>query len=88
MYERAQHNFDEAMEEGGSNLRSGSSFLMGAGGSGKTHVLYAFLKEKPPPIQQSTQCVKNPVRAAAQCKLIVSKEAAGETYFTRITDQQ
>ena len=88
MSERAQHNFDEAMKEGGSNFRSGSSFLMGAGGSGKTHVLHAFLKEKPPPVRQSTQCVKNPVRAVAQCKLGVSKETAGETRFTRITDQQ
>ena len=88
MSERALHNFDEAMKEGGSNFRSGSSFLMGAGGSGKTHVLHAFLKEKPPPVRQSTQCVKNPVRAVAQCKLGVSKETAGETRFTRITDQQ
>ena len=86
--ERAQDNFDEAMKEGESNFRSGSSFLMGAGGSGKTHTLHAFLKEKPPPIRQSTQCVKNPVRAVAQCKLGVSKQTAGETRFTRITDQQ
>ena len=88
MSDRAQHNFDEAMKEGGSNFRSGSSFLMGAGGSGKTHVLHAFLKEKPPPIRQSTQCVKNPVRAVVQCKLGVSKVTAGETRLTRITDQQ
>ena len=88
MSKRAQLNFDEAMKEGGSNFRSGSSFLMGAGGSGKTHVLHAFLKEKPPPVRQSTQCIKNPVRAVAQCKLGVSKETAGETRFTRITDQQ
>ena len=86
--ERAQHNFDESMKEGELGYRSGNSFLMGAGGSGKTHVLHAFLKEKPPPIRQSTQCVKNPVRAVAQCKLGVSKKTAGETRFTRITDQQ
>ena len=66
---RAQHNFDEAMKEGELNYRSGSSFLMGAGGSGKTHALHAFLKEKPPPVRQSTECVKNPVRAVAQCKV-------------------
>ena len=88
MSERAQHNFDEAMKEGELGYRSGNSFLMGAGGSGKTHVLHAFLKEKPPPVRQSTQCVKNPVRAVAQCKLGVSKQTAGETRFTRITDQQ
>ena len=88
MSERAQHNFDEAMKEGELGYRSGNSFLMGAGGSGKTHVLHAFLKEKPPPVRQSTQCVKNPVRAVAQCKLGVSKETAGETRFTRIIDQQ
>ena len=88
MSERAQHNFDEAMKEGELNFRSGNSFLMGAGGSGKTHVLHAMLKEKPPLVRQSTQCVKNPVRAVAQCKLGVSKKIAGETCFNRITDQQ
>ena len=88
MSERAQHNFDEAMKEGELNFRSGNSFLMGAGGSGKTHTLHAMLKEKPPLVRQSTQCVKNPVRAVAQCKLGVSKKAAGETCFNRITDQQ
>ena len=85
---RAQHNFDEAMKEGDLGFRSGNSFLMGAGGSGKTHTLCAILKEKPPPVQQSTQCVKNSVRAVAQCKLGVSKKTAGETCFNRITDQQ
>ena len=86
--ERAQHNFDEAMKEGELGFRSGNSFLMGAGGSGKTHVLYAMLKEKPPLVRQSTQCVKNPVRAVAQCKFGVSKKTAGEICFNRITDQQ
>ena len=76
------------MKEGELNYRSGNSFLMGAGGSGKTHTLYAMLKEKPPTVRQSTQCVKNPVRAVAQCKLGVSKKTAGETCFNRITDQQ
>ena len=76
------------MKEGELNFRSGNSFLMGAGGSGKTHALHAMLKEKPPLVRQSTQCVKNPVRAVAQCKLGVSKKTAGETCFNRITDQQ
>ena len=83
--ERAQHNFDEAMKEGELGFRSGNSFLMGAGGSGKTYTLHAILKEKPPPVRQSTQCVKNPVRAVAQCKLGVSEN---ETCFNRITDRQ
>ena len=56
--ERAQHNFDEAMKEGELNYRSGSSFLMGAGGSGKTHALHAFLKEKPPPIRQAQSALR------------------------------
>ena len=88
MSERAQHNFDEAMKEGELNFRSGNSFLMGAGGSGKTHALHAMLKEKPPLVRQSTQCVKNPVRAVAQYKFGISKKTAGETCFNRITDQQ
>ena len=83
-----QHNFDEAMKEGEVGYRSGSSFLMGAGGSGKTHTLHAVLNEKPPLVRQSTQCVKNPVRAVAQCKVGVSEKTAGETCFKRITDQQ
>ena len=86
--ERAQYNFDEAMKDGELNYRSGSSFLMGAGGSGKTHALHAFLKEKPPPVRQSTGCVKNPVRAVAQCKVGVHEQTTGETCFNRITDQQ
>ena len=88
MSERTQRNFDEAMKEGELSYRSGNSFLVGSGGSGKTHTLHAMLKEKPPLVRQSTQCVKNPVRAVAQCKLSVSKKEAGETCFNRITDQQ
>ena len=76
------------MKEGEIGFRSGNSFMMGAGGSGKTHTLHAILKEKPPPVRQSTSCVKNPVRAVAQCKVGVSKKTAGETNFTRITDHQ
>ena len=86
--EKTKHNFDEAMKEGEVSYRSGNSFLLGAGGSGKTHTLYAILKEKPPPIRQSTQCVKNPVRAVAQCKIGISKKTTSETCFNRITDQQ
>ena len=88
MSDRALYNFDEAMKDGELSYRSGNSFLMGAGGSGKTHTLHAILEEKPPPVRQSTQCVKNPVRVVAQCKVGVSKKTAGETFFTRITDQQ
>ena len=76
------------MKEGELGFRSSNSFMMGAGGSGKTHTLHAILKEKPPPVRQSTSCVKNPVRAVAQCKVGVSKKTADETNFTRITDHQ
>ena len=76
------------MKEGELGFRSGNSFMMGAGGSGKTHTLHAILKEKPPPVRQSTSCIKNPVRAVAQCKVGVSKKTADETNFTRITDHQ
>ena len=86
--ERTQHNFEEAMKEGELSFRSGNSFLMGAGGTGKTHTLHAILREKSPLVRQSTQCVENPVRAVAQCKLGVSEKRAGETCFNRITDQQ
>ena len=76
------------MKESELNYRSGNSFLMGAGGSGKTHTLHAILNEKPPRVRQSTECVKNPVRAVAQCKVRVHEKTTGQTSFNKITDQQ
>ena len=63
------------------SLRNGSALLLGVGGSGKTHVLAAFLKEDPPSIRESTPCAKKPVRAVARCKAGVSDD-----HFVRITD--
>ena len=63
------------------SLRNGSALLLGVGGSGKTHVLAAFLKEDPPSIRESTPCAKKPVRAVAHCKAGVSDD-----HFVRITD--
>ena len=63
------------------SLRNGSALLLGVGGSGKTHVLAAFLEEDPPSIRESTPCAKKPVRAVAHCRAGVSDE-----HFVRITD--
>ena len=63
------------------SLRNGSALLLGVGGSGKTHVLAAFLKEDPPSIRESTPCAKKPVRAVAHCKAGVSDD-----HFVRISD--
>ena len=63
------------------SLRNGSALLLGVGGSGKTHILAAFLKEKPPSIRESTPCAKKPVRAVAHCKAGVNDDC-----FVRITD--
>ena len=63
------------------SLRNGSALLLGVGGSGKTHILAAFLKEDPPLIRESTPCAKKPVRAVAHCKAGVSND-----HFVRITD--
>ena len=63
------------------SLRNGSALLLGVGGSGKTHVLAAFLKEDPPSVRESTPCAKKPVRAVAHCKAGVS-----DNHFVRITD--
>ena len=63
------------------SLRNGSTLLLGVGGSGKTHILAAFLKEDPPSIRESTPCAKKPVRAVAHCKAGVSDD-----HFVRITD--
>ena len=56
------------------SLRNGSALLLGVGGSGKTHVLAAFLEEDPPSIRESTPCAKKPVRAVAHCKAGVSND--------------
>ena len=69
------------MMEGETSLRNGSALLLGVGGTGKTHVLAAFLKEDPPSIRESTPCAKKPVRAIAHCKAGVSDD-----HFVRITD--
>ena len=72
--EKTQQCFDAAMMEGEASLRNGSALLLGVGGSGKTHVLAAFLKEDPPSIRESTPCAKKPVRAVAHCKAGVSDD--------------
>ena len=79
--EKTQQCFDTAMMEGEASLRNGSALLLGVGGSGKTHVLAAFLKEDPPSIRESTPCAKKPVRTVARCKAGVSDD-----HFVRITD--
>ena len=63
------------------SLRNGGTLLLGVGGSGKTHILAAFLKEDPPSIRESTPCAKKPVRAVAHCKAGVRDD-----HFVRITD--
>ena len=70
------------MMEGEISLRNGSTLLLGVGGSGKTHVLAAFLKEDPPSIRESTPCAKKPVRAVAHCKAGLKDD----DHFVRITD--
>ena len=80
--EKTQQCFAIAMMEGEVLLRNGSALLLGVGGSGKTHVLAAFLKEDPPSIRESTPCAKKPVGAVAHCKAGVSNN-----HFVRITDE-
>ena len=63
------------------SLQNGGALLLGVGGSGKTHILAAFLKEDPPLIRESTPCAKKPVRAVAHCKAGVRDD-----HFVRITD--
>jgi GTPase SAR1 family protein len=79
--EKTQQSFDTAMLEGEVWIRNGSVLLLGTGGSGKTHILAAFLKEDPPSARESTPCAKKPVRAVAHCKVGVADD-----HFTRITD--
>ena len=79
--EKTQQCFDAAMMDGEVSLRNGSALLLGVGGSGKTHILAAFLEEDPPSIRESTPCAKKPVRAVAHCKAGVSNDC-----FVRITE--
>ena len=79
--EKTQQCFDAAMMDGEVSLRNGSALLLGVGGSGKTHILAAFLEEDPPSIRESTPCAKKPVRAVAHCKAGVSNDR-----FVRITE--
>ena len=85
--EQTQRSFDEAMKEGELHICSGSSFMMGSGGSGKSASLHAILKEKPPLVRNSTPCAKKPIRTVAQCK-ILSDKTADKPSFVRITDEQ
>ena len=71
------------MMEGEVWIRNGSALLLGTGGSGKTHILAAFLEEDLPSARESTPCAKKPVRAVAHHKVGVTDDR-----FVRITDDQ
>ena len=88
MSQQTEENFTAAMKDGEVLIQSGSSFTLGAAGTGKTHFLHAFLKEKPPAVRQSTPCAKMPIRTVAQYKLRVSDTTADKPSFVRITDEQ
>ena len=88
MSQQTEENFTAAMKDGEVLLQNGSSFILGAAGTGKTLSLHAFLKEKPPAVRQSTPCAKKSIRTVAQYKLGVSDTTADKPSFVRITDEQ
>ena len=88
MSQQTEENFTAAMKDGEVLLQNGSSFTLGAAGTGKTHFLHAFLKEKPPAVRQSTPCAKMSIRTVSQYKLGVSDTTADKPSFVRITDEQ
>ena len=88
MSQQTEENFSAAMKDGEVLLQNGSSFMLGAAGTGKTLSLHAFLKEKPPAVRQSTPCAKKSIRTVAQYKLGVSDTTADKPSFVRITDEQ
>ena len=88
MSQQTEENFTAAMKDGEVLIQSGSSFTLGAAGTGKTHFLHAFLKEKPPAIRQSTPCAKMSIRTVSQYKLGVSDTTADKPSFVRIRDEQ
>ena len=88
MSQQTEEIFTAAMKDGEVLLQNGSSFTLGAAGTGKTHFLHAFLKEKPPVVRQSTPCAKKSIRTVSQYKLGVSDKTADKPSFVRITDEQ
>ena len=88
MSQQTEEDFTAAMKDGEVLLQNGSSFMLGAAGTGKTLSLHAFLKEKPPAVRQSTPCAKKSIRTVAQYKLGVSDTTADKPSFVRITDEQ
>ena len=88
MSQQTEENFTAAMKDGEVLLQNGSSFILGAAGTGKTLSLHAFLREKPPAVRQSTPCAKKSIRTVAQYKLGVSDTTADKPSFVRITDEQ
>ena len=86
--QQTEEDFTAAMKDGEVLLQNGSSFMLGAAGTGKTLSLHAFLKEKPPAVRQSTPCAKKSIRTVAQYKLGVSDTTADKPSFVRITDEQ
>ena len=88
MSQQTEEYFTAAMKDGEILLQNGSSFMLGAAGTGKTLSLHAFLKEKPPAVRQSTPCAKKSIRTVAQYKLGVSDTTADKPSFVKITDEQ
>ena len=88
MSQQTEENFTAAMKDGEVLIQSGSSFTLGAAGTGKTHFLHAFLKEKPPAVRQSTPCAKMSIKTVSQYKFGVSDTTAYKPSFVRITDEQ
>ena len=88
MSQQTKENFTAAMKDGEVLTQTGTSFMLGAAGTGKTLTLYAFLKETPPAVRQSTPCANRSIRTVAQYKLQVSAKTADKPTFVRITDEQ
>ena len=88
MSQQTEENFTAAMKDGEVLIQNGSSFTLGAAGTGKTHFLHAFLKEKSPAVRQSTPCAKMSIKTVSQYKLGVSDTTADKPSFVRITDEQ
>ena len=86
--QQTEEDFTAAMKDGEILLQNGSSFMLGAAGTGKTLSLHAFLKEEPPAVRQSTPCAKKSIRTVAQYKLRVSDTTADKPSFVRITDEE
>ena len=81
--EKSKELFNEAMTHGYVEARDITALILGAAGTGKSHVIALIMDEDPPAVRHSTPCATRPVRAVSRTRV----EKRGNT-FVRVTHDQ